>query len=62
MKTLLCLAVIAGSLVAQPPQKADVGQQVPDFDLPAILLNGDGRTKLSEFRGSPVVLDFWGTR
>jgi hypothetical protein len=62
MKTLLCLAVLSLGLLAQPPAKADVGQQVPDFELPAILLNGDGRTRLSEFRGSPVVLDFWGTR
>ena len=42
--------------------QADVGQQVADFEFPTFLQNGDGRTKLSEFRGSVVLVDFWGTR
>ena len=32
------------------------GRQAPDFELPA--LDG-GHVKLSQYRGSPVVLAFW---
>jgi peroxiredoxin Q/BCP len=34
----------------------DIGAQAPDFDLPT---NGEGRFKLSEQRGKPVVLYFY---
>ncbi len=37
--------------------RADVGDIAPDFELPA--LDGDGTVKLSDFRGRPVVLNFW---
>lgn len=36
---------------------AEVGDRAPDFDVPA--LDGDGRVRLSDFRGTPVVLNFW---
>lgn len=57
------LAVSALLLAALPAQNARVavGERMPDVEL-AGLANGDGRTKLSEFRGQPVVVDFWGTR
>jgi cytochrome c biogenesis protein CcmG/thiol:disulfide interchange protein DsbE len=36
---------------------AEVGDQAPDFEVPA--LDGDGQVRLSDFRGTPVVLNFW---
>jgi peroxiredoxin len=36
---------------------AEVGDQAPDFTVPA--LDGDGEVRLSDFRGTPVVLNFW---
>lgn len=42
-------------------ERASVGQKVPDVTFPDFL-NGDGRQKLSDFRGQPVVIDKWGTR
>jgi peroxiredoxin len=36
---------------------AEVGDAAPDFELPA--LDGDGTVRLSDFRGRPVVLNFW---
>lgn len=35
---------------------AKVGETAPDFELPAL---GGGRVELSDFRGRPVVLNFW---
>lgn len=49
------------SVLAPAQQTAAVGKAVPDFELPA-LIHGDGRRKLSEFFGSPVLFEFWGTR
>jgi cytochrome c biogenesis protein CcmG, thiol:disulfide interchange protein DsbE len=37
--------------------RAEVGDQAPDFELPA--LDGNGTVRLSDFRGRPVVLNFW---
>lgn len=54
---LLAVAALTGAACAQ---RAEVGQQVPDFTF-ARLRNGDGRQKLSEFRGQVVMLEFWGT-
>lgn len=39
---------------------AQVGDKVADFAF-GPMLNGDGRRKLSEFRGQPILIDFWGT-
>ncbi len=59
------LALVAGllagiPLAAQAPARAAVGGPVPDFTFPAFQ-NGDGRQQLSEFRGQPVLIEFWGT-
>lgn len=37
--------------------RAEVGDQAPDFELPA--LDGNGTVRLSDFRGRPVILNFW---
>lgn len=54
---------LCAALAAQDgrPAPARVGDPVPDFTF-ATLQNGDGRSSLQEFRGRPVLLDFWGTR
>jgi hypothetical protein len=51
-------AALVLPLVAQ--ERAQVGQKVPDATFPTFL-NGDGRQKLSEFYGQPVMIDQWGT-
>ena len=53
----------AGSATAQDQVRsgpAQVGDKVAEFAFGS-MLNGDGRSKLSEFRGQPILLDFWGT-
>jgi cytochrome c biogenesis protein CcmG/thiol:disulfide interchange protein DsbE len=37
--------------------RAEVGSAAPDFALPA--LDGDGEVRLSDFRGRPVIVNFW---
>jgi cytochrome c biogenesis protein CcmG/thiol:disulfide interchange protein DsbE len=37
--------------------RAEVGSPAPDFVLPA--LDGDGEVRLSDFRGRPVIVNFW---
>lgn len=56
---MFTLAALALPLGAQ--DRAAVGQKVPDVTFPTFL-NGDGRQKLSEFFGQPVMIDLWGTR
>lgn len=56
--------ILATSLLMLPlaaQERARIGEQVPDFSFPEFL-NGDGRQRLSDFFGQPVVIDFWGTR
>jgi hypothetical protein len=50
-----------GALSAQQPADVQVGEKVPDHEFGEILF-GDGRTKLSEYIGQPVLLEWWGTR
>jgi cytochrome c biogenesis protein CcmG, thiol:disulfide interchange protein DsbE len=46
---------LQGGMTNRMPQ---VGETIPDFELPTL----DGRTvRLSELRGSPVVINFWAT-
>jgi len=59
---LLALAVpgAAGrSAIRQGAPKATIGQVVPDFAFRDFLAGGDGRQKLSEFRGQPVLIVNW---
>jgi len=35
----------------------DIGSTAPDFQLPA--LDGDGDVRLADFRGRPVIVNFW---
>lgn len=62
---LLALPTLAGSaagtpLRQEPPKpKAAIGQVVPDFTFRDFLVGGDGRQKLAEFRGQPVLIVNW---
>ncbi|MEZ5964750.1 MAG: hypothetical protein R3F56_12960 [Planctomycetota bacterium] len=65
------LLALPSLVVAQAPRResgpdsarqgpAQVGDKVAEFSF-GPMLNGDGRRKLSEFRGQPILIDFWGT-
>ncbi|HLQ38038.1 MAG TPA: hypothetical protein VK348_09560 [Planctomycetota bacterium] len=56
---LLCAALFAMPLAAQQPAAAKVGDKVPEFTFPQFH-NGDGRQKLSDFIGHPLMIEFWG--
>lgn len=60
MKLRLIPLALLCALPATAQKRASVGQQVPDVTFPQFL-NGDGRQKLSEFFGQPVMIDLWGT-
>lgn len=60
MRTPLLSLVLACAAAPLLGQAAGVGEAVAEFDF-GPMLNGDGRTKLSEFRGQPILIDFWGT-
>lgn len=60
----ICFSLIASSLARplarqEPAQKASLGQVVPDHAFRDFLAGGDGRQKLSEFRGQPVLIVNW---
>ena len=55
---LATLFTLSPLLAAQQGPK--VGERVADVTFPQ-LLNGDGRQKLSDFHGQPIVIDLWGT-
>lgn len=62
----ICLPLIAPGLAPhpapprqEPAQKASLGQLVPDHAFRDFLSGGDGRQKLSEFRGQPVLIVNW---
>lgn len=56
----LLATLFALSPLLAAPQDPKVGAKVADVTFPQ-LLNGDGRQKLSEFYGQPIVIDIWGT-
>ena len=56
----LAAAVTLAAGTNQQGKAAKVGDKVPSFAL-GKMINGDGRTNLDEFRGQPVMVDFWGT-
>jgi hypothetical protein len=58
VRSMLAATVLVLPLAAQ--DRATVGQKVSDTTFPTFL-NGDGRQKLSEFFGQPVMIDVWGT-
>ena len=60
MKHAHLLAALLLALPAAAQQRAAVGDKGPDTTVPSFL-NGDGRQKLSEFFGQPVMIDIWGT-
>lgn len=54
------LLLVAAGLPAQDGQKVEVGGKLTQVEL-GPMYNGDGRTKLAEFVGQPVLFEFWGT-
>jgi hypothetical protein len=60
---IACLSILASPSRAQDanppkPAKAALGEQVADYQFPA-LVGGDGRSKLSDFFGQPVLVEVW---
>lgn len=56
-RLFVAVALLAGLAAAQGLK---VGQKAPDFTFNGVMLNGDGRTDLKEFRGNVLMLDWWG--
>lgn len=56
-----CAAILLFGGMAPAGDSAKVGEKVTDYDF-GRLLNGDGRTAFAEFRGQPILLEWWGTR
>ena len=65
MKLLLATAVMAGLTIAvgAAPQKAgvEVGDEVK-YEFRGDFLGGIGPARISDLKGSPTLIDFWGTR
>ncbi|MBM4062452.1 MAG: TlpA family protein disulfide reductase [Planctomycetes bacterium] len=59
MKHPILRAALLLALPAPAQQRAAVGETVPEFSF-ATFLDGDGRQKLSDFRGQPVAIVFFG--
>ena len=59
---VLALAVlfVPGAVIESGLQKVSPGQPLPELELKTVL-GGDGRTKLSEFRGQPVLIAWYST-
>jgi hypothetical protein len=60
----LALAAVLGlgSALATAAQKTvDVGD-VPEYEFSKELVNGRGLKSLADFRGKPLLVEFWGTR
>jgi hypothetical protein len=57
---LVAAITIAASSGLRQGQSAKVGDKVPSFSFEK-MVNSDGRTNLDEFRGQPILVDFWGT-
>ena len=56
---LALLGLLVWKIASDSDPDARVGAPVPHFDLPA--LSGGGRVAVSEFRGRPMVINFWAT-
>jgi hypothetical protein len=57
VRPLVLAALLVGAVAAQGLK---VGEKAPDFSFSGVMLNGDGRTDLKEFRGNVLMLDWWG--
>lgn len=55
---IVTILIATATPLRSPAQVPVVGQRAPDFDLE--LLSG-GRASLAQFRGRPVLLNFWAT-
>jgi len=56
----LAFLLVPGALIPAGPEKVSPGQPLPELELKTVL-GGDGRTKLSEFRGQPVLIAWYST-
>ncbi len=56
---LIALTVSGGALGQR--KMVTPGEMLPEHDF-SKFLNGDGRTKTSDFIGQPVLLEWWGTK
>lgn len=55
---LLFQLMFAGSVIAEEKVGLEIGNEAPDFELET--LDGE-KVKLSDYRGHPVMLNFWAT-
>jgi hypothetical protein len=60
LSSLIPLLVVVFTASPAREEKVAAGQPVPDFEFRTVL-GGDGRTKLSEFRGQPVLIVWYST-
>ena len=60
--TTLSLAVAALSASALPAQDGVQPGDKPEYTWRSELFNGMGASSLADFRGKPVLIDFWGTK
>ena len=62
-KALAPILLVAALGAPAPAQGGSAGTgDAPDYQFNAPLLNGRGVTSLSDLRGKPVLIEFWGTR
>jgi len=60
----LALAAVLGlgsALTTVAQQTVSVGDQ-PEYEFSNSLFNGRGLKNLADFRGKPLLVEFWGTR
>lgn len=60
MALALVVAVSAPLAAQQPAAKFAVGDVAPDIEV-SKAWNNNGKTKMSDFRGEYVLLNFWAT-
>ena len=60
MRNLVLALAVLGAVIPRGSEKVSPGQPMPELELRTVL-GGDGRTKLSEFRGQPVLIAWYST-
>lgn len=64
MRTLFALPLLAAGLAAPAlaAQSTVSPGDLPEYSWRTELFQGAAATSLADFRGKPVLVDFWGTR